>query len=230
MKIISYCVAALFLTGCQAGGLKPQAGGVSEEHAETYVQCLEVEMTSKQEIKKLATELTSNFVPSNLVELDMKVFEQGLLEVVRESFTKNRKSLKSAVHEVNKSDAAIKHKFVLSGINGCDTEWRAAYLRLSTDQSVKMPAQFRERAKTITTQEEYVVFMVDLIEYSMSQSDVDNADIEMATAAFKDILPVYISELGGALRAFGQTTLRTFQFSDNRKIRAMRMQLAETAQ
>lgn len=225
MKRVFSIIAFLFLTGCQTNGTKPQTGEISTKHATTYVQCLEKDVASEVSSEKFVKEIIAEMNVVAKSELDMEVVEQGIQESLKKGFDLNRKSLESAAKNFNNSAIAKKYDYKLSGIDGCEKEWRTAYLQLSTDQSVEIPPEFNERFESVKNQNEYIAVMVDFIEYRMRQDGTYDKNGEEVVAVLAELLPVFISEFGQPVMNFAMSVGSIMQTSNNAKIKRMRMEL-----
>ena len=229
MKRLISIATLLFLSGCQTNGIKPQNNDVSVKHASTYVQCLENDLASMVSAKNFSADLVADTAAEmNIIaksEIDMDVVEEGLQETLKQGFKLNRKSLEKATNNFNNSAVAKKYDFILSGVDGCEKEWRTAYLQLSTDQSVEIPPKFSDRFEAVKNQDEYMEVMVDFIEYRMKQDGKFNENGEKVLAAFTEVLPVYMSEFTQPLMNFVMSVMSIIQTSNNSKIKRMRQEL-----
>lgn len=229
MKRLIPIATLLFLVGCQTNGTKPQNDDVSVKHAATYVQCLENDIASMTSAKNFSRDLIADTAAQmNIIaksEIDMEVVDEGLQETLKQGFKLNRKSLEKAADSFNNSTFAKKYDFILSGVDGCEKEWRTTYLQLSTDQTVEIPPDFIERFETVKNQDEYIAVMVDFIEHRMKQDGVYDEKGEKAVAALAELLPVFWAEFSQPMMNFGMSVGSIIQTSNNPKIKRMRKEL-----
>ena len=225
MKRLIPIATLLFLAGCQTNSTKPQNNDVSVKHAATYVQCLESDMASAASAEEFIAGITAEMNIIAKSNLDLEIVEQGVLQALKQGFSASRRSLENATNNLNNSAVARKHDFTLSGIGGCESEWRAEYLRLSTDSSVEIPPEIASRLQAVKNQDEYIAVIVDFIEYRMKQDGTYDENGEKTVAVLTELLPVFMSEFSQPIMNFAMSVGNIMQTSDNAKIKRMRTEL-----
>lgn len=229
LRTLVYVCSVLVLSGCKTNTIKPLNTSQQIPDANIYLKCIEQEMTSSKAIRSFVIGMTQEPEFSILAKIDMDVLEAGVGEALNQSFQQNKKVLRKAINNFNRSNIVQRNDLMLDSCHG--EQWKTEYWKEITKpdflagQQAAIPSEFIARAEKISGVDEYVDLMADLLAFKMRETDADENEIAKAVAQFKEIFPVYLNSFMPPLQSFALSAGMLMQSSNSPKIKMMREEM-----